>query len=149
MRSVCRLCGHHSVRAGKKSAVACQPGVGRRGGLPLSEIKIQNSSEFSRKRGTQFTLSMDSRRKTVFWTSTIGRNSTAQPSTKSTKATEFCTEGEMTLKAFVSRTESTKITFEFCKHAQLTPRGAACMILPESKNVFEEERAACRYRFGT
>lgn len=63
MRSVCRLCGHHSVRAGKKSAVACQPGVGRRGGLPLSEIKIQNSSEFSRKRGMKFALSMDSRRK--------------------------------------------------------------------------------------
>mgnify|MGYP000843306090 CR=1 FL=1 len=63
MRSVCRLCGHHSVRAGKKSAVACQPGVGRSGGLPLSEIKIQNSSEFSRKRGAKFALSTESRRK--------------------------------------------------------------------------------------
>ena len=32
-------------------------------GLLLIKIKIQNSSEFSRKRGTKFTLSMDSRRK--------------------------------------------------------------------------------------
>lgn len=47
----------------RKTASACQPGVGRRGGLPLSEIKVQKSSEFSRKQGTKFTLSMESRRK--------------------------------------------------------------------------------------
>lgn len=63
MRPVCGLCGHRSVRAGEKSAVACQPGVGRRGGLPLIKIKIQKSLEFSGKRGMKFTLSMESRRK--------------------------------------------------------------------------------------
>ena len=65
MRPVYRPCGHHSVRAGEKPRRFVSPALAAEGGLPLSEIKIQNSSEFSRKRGTKFTLSMESRRSSV------------------------------------------------------------------------------------